>query len=123
MRVAFPATRARVLLVLTLLLSPLACSPFTAEEPPVADSTLVEVLIELHLAQARTEAEEAPLPPAARDSIFARHEVDVDRFHAAMDYYARHPDAYLTLYDRVLNRLSAEQHERPRSAERPGARE
>lgn len=104
---------------LLLMLALPGCSPFTAEEPPVADSTLVEVLIELHLAQGRAEVAEDPLPPAVRDSIFARHELDEDRFRSAMDYYASHPEEYVSLYDEVLNRLSAEQH----GATRPGVRQ
>lgn len=116
---SFKSTVCALSTALLLILALPGCSPFTAEEPPVADSTLVEVLIELHLAQGRAEVEEDSLPPAVRDSILARHEIDEDRFHSAMNYYASHPEDYLELYNEVLNRLSAEQH----GATRPGARQ
>lgn len=84
------------------------CGALTADEPPVADTTLTTVLVNLHLANARAELRSAPaLPPGARDSILAQHGLDEPAFEAAMTYYAEHPEAYVDLYDVVLDCLSA----------------
>ncbi|PSR00023.1 MAG: hypothetical protein BRD48_02360 [Bacteroidetes bacterium QS_9_68_14] len=111
---AFPA----LLPALALFIG--ACgSPF-AEAPPVADSTLVSALAELHLAEARLRsgAPEAPdtmrvaLPPGVRDSILARHDMRYRSFRAALDYYVRHPEQYTKLYARVVDTLRAGQEAR-----------
>lgn len=85
-----------------------ACSVLTSDEPPVADSTLVDVLIELHLAEARAELGYGP-PPSVRDSIFAHYGLDEATFQEAITYYLDHPDAYAELYDAVLAQINDEQ--------------
>ncbi len=87
-----------------------ACSSMATDEPPVADSTMVEVLIELHLAAARLDLRK-DLPPAEREAILARHGLDTLRYGQVMAYYAEHPQAYVDLYSQVLDRLSAERAE------------
>ena len=99
-------------------------SPFT-DAPPVADSTFVSALAELHLAEARLSAQRTegegrppyestpdtitvPLPPAVRDSILARHSMSYRQLRSALDYYVRHPEQYTKLYERVVDTLSAE---------------
>ena len=89
------------------LLTLSACSAFTSDEPPISDSTMVEVLIELHLTNARLELR-YDLPPSIRDSILFRHGLDVQRFEDIMAYYADHPEAYAALYSTMLDRISAE---------------
>ncbi len=85
------------------------CSAFLSDAPPVPDSTLVEVLTDLHLAKARSELDEPP--PALEDSVLHHHGLTRADYDAALDYYAEHPDAYLALYDQVLNHLNAERME------------
>ena len=94
-----------ILLVGVLTLS--ACSAITSEEPPIADSTMVEVLIELHLADARLELQ-YNLAPAVRDSILFKDGLDEQHFRAILDYYADNPEAYSALYTTVLDRISDE---------------
>ncbi|GIV60270.1 DUF4296 domain-containing protein [Rhodocaloribacter litoris] len=84
-----------------------ACSSLSPDAPPVADSTLVEVFIDLHLAAARADLYR-DLPPGTRDSVLARHGLTPEEFEAAIRYYVEHPDAYVELYTRVLNRLNEE---------------
>jgi hypothetical protein len=127
---------------LALLLFIAACgSPF-AEAPPVADSTLVSTLAELHLAEARLQNQQGgdadrapprrssadsltapPLPPAVRDSILARHGMTNRQLRVALRYYVRHPEQYAALYGRVVDTLSAEREalrfENERSGEPP----
>lgn len=101
----------RRLLIVTLqaglLLGMPACSAFSTDAPPVPDSTLVDVLVELHLAEGRAEITGTPVP-AARDSILARYGVTPDAFDETVAYYADRPEAYLEVYDAVLDALSAE---------------
>jgi hypothetical protein len=93
--------RARI--VASLLLFP-ACVPITAEAPPVADTTLVQVLVEIHLAAARAEVSR-DLSLGQRDSLLRAHGLDRTRFEEAMRYYSQHPEDYLHLYDEVIRRL------------------
>lgn len=76
-------------------------------EPPLDDSTMVEVMIELHLALARTEVTHR-VPAGIRDSIFAAYEIDSSAFAETISYYAAEPDEYGRLYGRVLDRLNSE---------------
>lgn len=95
------------LVLLTLLLGALpACSSFAPEEPPVPDSTLVDVLVEMHLAEARRQLH-GPIPPAMRDSILAHYGLDSTRLQATMDHYSKHPATYKQLYGMVLDSLKA----------------
>ena len=89
------------------LLALSACSAFTSDEPPISDSTLVEVLIELHLVSARLELQ-YDHQPAARDSILFIYGLDAQRFEDIMAYYADHPEAYSAIYTTMLDRISAE---------------
>lgn len=102
-----PALRtiAQLLVMGVLCCTALACSSFSPDEPPIPDSTLIEVLTELHLAAARTEVRKDP-PLALRDSILARYGVDEARLRAATEYYSKHPAAYESLYDAVLDSLN-----------------
>ena len=104
-----PSPRLSVSL-LTLLLALPACSSFTSDAPPTADSTMVEVLVELHLADARRHIRR-DTPPTLRTDILERHGLDESAFEATITYYAEHPDAYIAVYDQVLDRLSAERAE------------
>lgn len=81
------------------------CAPEGSK--PVADSTMVEVLIELHLLNARLEIEDRPLL-GARDSILQRYGLDSAAFAAAMRYYADRPQEYADLYGRVVDEMAAE---------------
>lgn len=94
------------ILLLGLLVLP-ACSAFTSDEPPLSDSTMVEVLIELHLVNARLDLQ-YDLPPAVRDSILFKYGLDAQRFEDLIAYYADHPEAYAALYTTMLDRLSDE---------------
>lgn len=93
-------------ILLSIFLLP-ACSVISDPDPPVADSTLVDVMIEFHLAGARADLG-YDLPPALRDSILTAYGLDSTVYASAAAFYAEHPQAYLTLYNQVLDRLSAE---------------
>lgn len=93
-------------LVSTLLsISLLACSSFAPDEPPLSDSTMVEVLTELHLAEARARTYGDTLFTALRDSVLLRYDVSTPRFEEALQYYSEHPSAYLAIHRAVEDSL------------------
>lgn len=79
----------------------------TPGTPAVADSTLVPLLMELHLAAARRQVT-GSLPPGIRDSILTRYGTDSTEFAATMTYYSYHVEEYSAIYERVMDRLRAE---------------
>ncbi len=104
---ALPARIRRTLAAVLLATTLAACSSFSTPEPPVADSTLVEVLIDLQLASARSDLYH-DLAPGARDSVLADHGLTEADFEAAMRYYSERPEAFVELYTSVLNRINEE---------------
>ena len=82
-----------------------ACTPMT-EQPPVPDSTFVEVMTELYLADTRRELFDTP--DSLRDAILTHYGIDTTQYDAAQRFYADHPDQYLDLYNALLDRLNAE---------------
>lgn len=85
------------------------CSPFTAEEKPVPDSTFADVLTEFHLAKARWNVHQ-PLPRNLRDSILARYGIRWDEFSQTLNYYSNHPSELEALYETIVDTLRAAQH-------------
>lgn len=97
------------LLAGVILLS--GCEMFSSGKPPVADSTMTPLLIELHLHRARAGFRSDDVPrtavDAARDSILRRYRVTQPKLDRALDYYARHPDEYEEVYSSVIDSLNA----------------
>lgn len=89
-----------------VLLGSSGCSLVTSEEPPLADSTFARVLVDLHLTAVRAD-QFTRLPPAARDSVFAFHDVEPKSFDATLRYYSRHPEDFGALYDTVIDTLNS----------------
>ena len=97
--------RTALLLLLTLPLA--ACGSLTEPDPPVPDSTVVDVLTDLHLLDARS-GEMGDVPPGTREALLAAHGLDSTRFDRALLFYADHPERYFAVYDSVVSRLSEE---------------
>lgn len=97
---------ATLLLALAIGLLP-ACSALNDDPPPLADSLMVDLMMDLHLAKARGELFQ-DVPPGTRDSVLARHNLDRARYEAIMDYYVDHPEAYLNLYNQLLDEINQE---------------
>lgn len=76
---------------------------------PVPDSVMIELLIEMHLVEARIEMHNEPMLEA-RDSIFMQYGITPAIFGEAMDYYTENPDAYLKIYTEALDKLSDERY-------------
>jgi hypothetical protein len=84
-----------------------ACTEESGTAPPIPDSTLVHVLTDLHLAGARDELF-VDVPAGRRDSIFVHWAINEADFSKTLVYYADHPEAYLKVYDQVLDLISAQ---------------
>ncbi len=85
------------------------CSGFSSEEKPLPDSTFTQVLTELQVATVRQSQGIAP-SPSFRDSIFAHYNVDSSAFEATLRYYSRHPKAFQSLYQSIIDTLQAQQY-------------
>jgi hypothetical protein len=83
-----------------------------AKEKTLADSTLAEVLVELHLLAAR-KAVIGDVTPAFRDSVLARYGMDSVMLVRRLETYARDPQALQRLYQMIRDRLLAEQYSSP----------
>ncbi len=81
------------------------CSQRSAPERDL----MVDVLVELHLSQARRGLEVAALPHA-QDSILARYGLDSAAYARIEDYYVAHPEDLVEVYEEVVDRLSEERH-------------
>lgn len=67
---------------------------------------MVDVLVELHMLNAREETRGQPLL-GARDSIFARYGIDSTGYAEAVTYYADRPGAFGEIYGRVVDELAS----------------
>ena len=83
------------------------CTTPAQQESLIADSTLVKVLIDLHLIEVRI-SEGHDVDPGLRDSVFSVFGIDSLQFAATMRYFSEKPDAYASLYSRIIERLNTE---------------
>jgi hypothetical protein len=84
----------------------LGCSVISGEQPPVEKETFSRVLVELHAWTARQQLSDS-LYRTGRDSIFAHYDVREADFQRTLDYYSRRPQEFETLYNGVIDTLSA----------------
>ena len=78
-------------------------------EPTVPDSIMVQVLIELHLAEARTQMLKEN-STAFRDSILMKYNVSREDYETNMAYYHDNPDALHEMLTHALDELSDERY-------------
>jgi hypothetical protein len=76
------------------------------ESAPVADSVLVDVFADLHLAGAWMRLEPGETP-GLRDSVLARHGLDSASFARSVAWLRDHPEDFVAIYGSVLDRLSS----------------
>jgi hypothetical protein len=87
----------------TLVLTVAACDE---ARNPVAEDTFVDVMVELHLLDARPELDDSR--DELREVIFQRYDVEPMSIDSALVYYSRHPDEYSEVYARIIDRLTEE---------------
>jgi uncharacterized protein DUF4296 len=81
------------------------CAEPVERDPVLDDSTLVTVLADLHLADARARLPDSE--PGLRDSVLAFHGVDSVALRTTLEGLIENPDDLVALYSRVLDRLNA----------------
>lgn len=74
---------------------------------PLDSEQFVAILVDFHLIESRREIV-ADMPPETRDSVLLAHGVSSRQYERAVRYYAQRPDAYLDLYNKVIDSLSSE---------------
>lgn len=104
--------------LLLAFLTNAGCNQKSSSPPPVADSTFVSLLAELHLLEAR-QTTTGKLPAALRDSVFDRYNVDSTAYEQTVAYYSRHVEEYAELYNQVVDRLLQQQDTLSNSLRRP----
>jgi len=82
------------------------------DEPPlpVADTTMVSVLLDLHLLRARSTYRDTVSSDAferQREAVLTRYGMDDTQLEAAIEAYIRRPDAYENAYGTVIDSLNA----------------
>ncbi len=92
---------------LSLFLTLTGCSAEHPAAPGLSDSLMVDVLAEVHLADARA-AHTGESRDSLRAEALAPFGLDTLAFQQALDYYAEHPDTYAPLYARALDQLIRE---------------
>lgn len=107
--------RVYVLVVVVIASMAAACS-VDRSHSLVDRDVLVNVLVELHLAQARSSLVSESRPPAS-DSILEFYGIENEQFRETMRHYAHRPDEYVALMDTVIDRMRLL---RPDLADDPG---
>jgi hypothetical protein len=109
-----------LLLCATLLgLGLSGCSYGSSESPPLPDSTVSRMLVEMHLLSARAQRDEG-VPPGAPDSLLRVYGLERQQLEEALRYYSRRPGRLDAIYDAVIDTLGAlEQRSRYRSSAPP----
>lgn len=97
----------RWVIALICLIVPAIAGCGSDRSKPVADSTMVDVLVEMHILNARIQITDRPVV-GALDSIYYRYGIDSTAFTRAMAYYAEYPDEYAEVYSRVVDELASE---------------
>lgn len=81
-----------------------ACRPDPGRQ--LADSTLVELMVDLRLLDAAASAGDTTRLAFKRDSVFAAHRIDTSLYRAELEARSANLSEYLDLYDAVLSRLN-----------------
>jgi hypothetical protein len=104
----FPVVSPLVALFLVVWLPLTGCSSISEPGPTVSDSVYVEVLVDLHLLQARFD-EGVPFDSTLRPVVLQNHGVTEEDLDQTTRFYSDHQEEFLTLYNRVIDRISEEQ--------------
>lgn len=105
----------RPVILLCVCLSLASCSQ---DRPPLSQSEMIPIVMDLHLADAfSTQVRRDTSRPGYEKNydslsvwtlrIFAQHKISKDDFNTSMDWYRDHPDELKSLYEAAAERLEA----------------
>ena len=89
-----------------LALCTAACSS-TQEElgATQADSLMVEIMVDIHLINARAELGYGAADELSLDTIITRHGLSRKEYDDQITFYTEHPDTYLAVLNKVMERI------------------
>jgi myosin heavy subunit len=105
-------------LVLCLLIS---CTGNSLPDGVLERDRMIEVLIDLHLAEAAITNQalfgEEALQRASDyyDMIYKKHGITKEEFKASFEYYSRHPQLYKEMYDQLIAEMTRREPELKKS--------
>lgn len=94
---------ALVLVSFTLLSA--GCSFLDEDEPPVSHETMVQLVVELNLVEARATYTGESIE-ALRDSVLGEYGINRELYAEAVAYYARRSREFTNIYDQAMDSLS-----------------
>lgn len=98
------------LFVALLLCSACSNQDVNSFTPAVSDSVMIELMIDMHLAEAHAEILNQPID-GLQDSILSHYQLSREDFESNMAYYRENPDAFHKVYSEVLDKISEERFE------------
>ncbi|MEY4595586.1 MAG: hypothetical protein RIQ47_1996 [Bacteroidota bacterium] len=107
----------RKLLILFVALTSFACTEQSADtaEKKIPDEALVALLVDLHLTDAErgtnqlSDAAHLVNVDSSYTSVLVKHKISSADFKETMTYYSAHPEKLASLYDGVVEKLTAMQ--------------
>ena len=77
----------------------------------LSPDSMVSILVDIHLAEAATGIRrvndlQSFTAHELYPSIYKLHHTDSATFHSSFNYYMKHPEKLVTIYDKVLSNLS-----------------
>ena len=107
-----PPRRLLKYVILPALCVLMLCGGCSGEEAPsddvVVDSLHADLLIDLHLADARAEVT-GESAESLRSEALAAHGLDSLELSALLEQYSEHPETAVALFERAAEQLSTEQ--------------
>lgn len=102
----------RFTLIFAMIVAVAACNqPTELPKGLLPEEQMVQVLVELHLAEARVELIQIPqdsIRPLLKQrysEIFTQLEIDTAKFNSTFEYYEKHPKKMDLLYEKVVDNL------------------
>ena len=104
------------IITISLLLIALLSACRKQPDYVLSDKAMEEVLIDIHKTEAVISFNPTKYPSldkkrALREAVYMRHNTTKAEFDSSMVWYGQHLDTYMDIYERVINRLEAENEE------------
>ena len=102
----------RIVFMFCLLISVVFVACQSNLNTPIPEDKLIDILIDVHTAEALTEAESQrvrdSMNPIYYAQIYEKHGVTSTDFDSTMSVYAHNPERFDSVYARVIRRINVE---------------